>query len=674
MGRFRIWLLAGCLLWFTGYAHADVQKGRLLLFNNGNPTSIGIVSAKAEFEASVRANPSDQQANFFLAISRILALMDNTAAYVPGLPVDNLRELLDLFGVSASGRDIFHWTAEFTKDGTGKRTIPNGAPSGPAIQQFLTSVVIPEINSAVGNLSVLTSTFNTILTAAETGDNRSIEVDYGDVLILKSALYTAKAFILFLCSYDLDADPIRLVEAIKSKLSNLHSNLFDLYPQFLKLLPAGKPGMQAAEDEALAAIDQYFAASTFIRGETDSQLDDLVTIDPDELDEEAHLRAQLTEVKQSILSGRTAAFTNQTGTKVWYVNLNHLFGTSAIQPPNIRALIPYFDAEGNIPTGTFPDTTLDGILVECTSEAKLVEYSPLDLPIVFPIPDRTMAMDGYDSDWQQVPSIPKVYFSSHSRSQDIEYVKVAKDQNYFYWMVRHVTPLQSGRYYYFGLSGDAADGRFNVSVNLQSTGTYSIWVWPAQTSYTGTSADYRIGTYFLEGRIPRSLLKQSGRLGLNYSASNWTAGYNTYMSDSAILATALLPIAEAGADQIVFDAVTLDGKAIYPTKRIISWEWSLRHRTNSSFNRTASGQSPTISGLKPGFYDVILTVIDDSGKTYTDTKVLVATGASAGIYTQEQLNQAVATERAKWDASGDGKIGLEEAIRALQVTSGMRED
>jgi hypothetical protein len=37
------------------------------------------------------------------------------------------------------------------------------------------------------------------------------------------------------------------------------------------------------------------------------------------------------------------------------------------------------------------------------------------------------------------------------------------------------------------------------------------------------------------------------------------------------------------------------------------------------------------------------------------------------------IGDAVRAERARWDANGDNKIGLPEAIRALQIVSGMRE-
>jgi len=36
------------------------------------------------------------------------------------------------------------------------------------------------------------------------------------------------------------------------------------------------------------------------------------------------------------------------------------------------------------------------------------------------------------------------------------------------------------------------------------------------------------------------------------------------------------------------------------------------------------------------------------------------------------LDQAVKTEQLKWDANGDGKMGLEDVIRILQVLAGIR--
>jgi len=46
--------------------------------------------------------------------------------------------------------------------------------------------------------------------------------------------------------------------------------------------------------------------------------------------------------------------------------------------------------------------------------------------------------------------------------------------------------------------------------------------------------------------------------------------------------------------------------------------------------------------------------------------------AKASMYTQAQLDAAVKAEQLKWDANGDGRIGLEDIIRMLQVIAGIR--
>ena len=41
------------------------------------------------------------------------------------------------------------------------------------------------------------------------------------------------------------------------------------------------------------------------------------------------------------------------------------------------------------------------------------------------------------------------------------------------------------------------------------------------------------------------------------------------------------------------------------------------------------------------------------------------------LYTQAELDEAIINERTKWDANNDNKIGIEEAIYALQISSGL---
>jgi len=89
----------------------------------------------------------------------------------------------------------------------------------------------------------------------------------------------------------------------------------------------------------------------------------------------------------------------------------------------------------------------------------------------------------------------------------------------------------------------------------------------------------------------------------------------------------ILPQADAGPDQIVFDEITLDGSlSDHPDGETISYQWQLNHRENSDFNRNATGINPTVSDLKKGFYDVTLIVEDDEGRTDTDRMFFSATG------------------------------------------------
>jgi len=63
---------------------------------------------------------------------------------------------------------------------------------------------------------------------------------------------------------------------------------------------------------------------------------------------------------------------------------------------------------------------------------------------------------------------------------------------------------------------------------------------------------------------------------------------------------------------------------------------------------------------------VRIELLDSEGNI---TKTYIETGESL----PSPCEEAVKAERAKWDANGDNKIGLEEAIRALQVVSEIKK-
>jgi hypothetical protein len=90
-------------------------------------------------------------------------------------------------------------------------------------------------------------------------------------------------------------------------------------------------------------------------------------------------------------------------------------------------------------------------------------------------------------------------------------------------------------------------------------------------------------------------------------------------------------IANAGEDQsvIVGSPITLNGSGTSaPESTIISWNWYLKHQTNSEFDKTATGKMATILNLKAGHYTTTLTVSDNNGATATDTMMITVTNNS----------------------------------------------
>lgn len=188
-------------------------------------------------------------------------------------------------------------------------------------------------------------------------------------------------------------------------------------------------------------------------------------------------------------------------------------------------------------------------------------------------------------------------------------------------------------------------------------GPGTTWRIPAKMEFLGI-ADYIFSIYSLRhGQI-------------YWTLETPVVFYDTWMSCPSSVEAArvlavrsqALPVANAGPDQTVFDTVTLDGSSSFASdSTIVSYQWFLDYRGGSTHNRSAEGERPTISNFQSGFYDVTLTVTDNFGATGSDTMLLGAAGSSA-----------ILDERSRWDANGDNKIGLEEAIRALQIVSGLR--
>ncbi|MBE9547747.1 MAG: hypothetical protein IMF10_09700, partial [Proteobacteria bacterium] len=320
-------------------------------------TMQGLKDANTSFQSALTDEPTNPEANFFYSLTRLAVLFDDMVN-------SNFKELLDGFGMDAAGRDLFNWTASIPEDIYGNIILPSDTPSGLAIQEFLQSVVIPEIDEAIINLNKINDTDNTlniILSTEETGELNDIEVDYGDVLLYKSLLYASKAAILIIDSYDLDVDIDAVVAKINDDTFNINSDLLDVYANFLTLLTSGATRIGEAKTAVLAAIDRYNEASTSIRTEEDDQTDDLFTIDPDDLAEESDFRSHLADIRNSITNKQPVDMDDEED--VFRVNFGEFFDA----PISIRDYLPAFIHDPYIDEilikgmSSFPDRTFSGI-------------------------------------------------------------------------------------------------------------------------------------------------------------------------------------------------------------------------------------------------------------------------------------------------------------------------
>ena len=103
--------------------------------------------------------------------------------------------------------------------------------------------------------------------------------------------------------------------------------------------------------------------------------------------------------------------------------------------------------------------------------------------------------------------------------------------------------------------------------------------------------------------------------------------YNRALSANEISKLFNQPVANAGPNQIVCNEIcngaVLDGRKSYdPNGEIVSYNWVLKHRENSSYDITANGETPAILDLETGIYDITLTITDDDNLTDTDEMIL----------------------------------------------------
>jgi len=365
------------LLFLTTNTNADVAQGRAFLFNNnGNPSYSDIISANNEFKGAVSANPTDQEANLFYSVTRLLASALESGS---GSGLETLRDLFEAIGITRNTNTRISEGLPFdppSKTPEGNYNIPETIPGDEELQAFLAGPFADLLDATIANLSVIDNSIHITLTSPETGFE-AVEIDFGDVLIYKTSLYAIKSIVLVLNAYNLNVDIYELVNKMNDGYLQIQRDLLDKYQDLLKLRPSGTVAAALADsrEALLSCIEAYGNSLDYIKKESDAQGDDLFYFDSaeDEADAEA-LLTELTELKDSFNENRVADLDPST-------DFNCIFGNTGKDPLDIREVLPEFDQYNEIVMCTFPGPpVLNGIFPSFQTNDDIRKELDLDNP------------------------------------------------------------------------------------------------------------------------------------------------------------------------------------------------------------------------------------------------------------------------------------------------------
>jgi len=211
--RFSNWavavlLVAGYVLGWTTDARCDIISAQLVQDGRALLTAQDVVGADQKFAAALAADPNDEQANFFRAVTRMLVLVDGQE-YDASPEMDSMKEFMDALHW-AGNRNVYDMCNTLPTDALGHAQFYSGAPTGGQLSSYMLNKLLGNIADSANNLEHCSPDFTVALTPAETMSMDNVLVDSGDVKMFLSVLYLTKAAIEVSAVYNVDLDPYDL--------------------------------------------------------------------------------------------------------------------------------------------------------------------------------------------------------------------------------------------------------------------------------------------------------------------------------------------------------------------------------------------------------------------------------------------------------------------------------
>ena len=344
-------------------ALAYISTGRTI-FRRANPD---LIAALSQFSAAVSADPLNPRVRVVRAFARIAALTQ-----YPGV-----KTLLDRFGFSAEGRDLWNWTSMCTDE---------MAPdlSSKEVLDQLAGPVADALSQADLDLALVTgSDFLTVFAEADWHFGEDFFVDYGDVIMVRAFLKAAVSAIQLLTSQNADVGIANLNAAIEEGRVSV-DGLLKAYPSLLKVQDAARARSAVGLFQSGVALYTEGLASINARP-LNNGLHYLLEVDAEGRRDAVALQGTLQEAARSLKDSVVVHLKDPGNPNPG----NQLHANAALIAAKFttgwRAALPAFrpgsnDAEPRLAQGVFADPQLGGMTPELIKDdwmgvlGELAEY------------------------------------------------------------------------------------------------------------------------------------------------------------------------------------------------------------------------------------------------------------------------------------------------------------
>jgi hypothetical protein len=243
---------------------------------------------------------------------------------------NNFINIANDFGVTVVGDYFDELKVNVFKSGDCYE-IPAWAPDANEVSQKIQNSIIPEINDIIAELDSISDSnadhFRIFFEPNETGLDKTVIVDYGEVLILKGILAALKSQLEFRQAYNLaiDINDPKVEELIDSTFCgeepnvnfNINEDFLERYANLLNVLPDGNAVLAQAKQDLITAINYYFTCIDYIISEANDQ--HLLYIDPNNTALLDVVNENLATLRESLQNDTAGTYPVRT-TKTYSIN------------------------------------------------------------------------------------------------------------------------------------------------------------------------------------------------------------------------------------------------------------------------------------------------------------------------------------------------------------------